>query len=62
MQIVGKCEPTERTDFFFLFFLKLVQIEFRRHKLKLNIRKCFLVSWCNRAEEPLKSVMEMLLV
>lgn len=49
--------------FFLLFiFLKLVQIEFRRDKLKLNIRKCFLMSWCNRAEEPLMSVIEMLLV
>lgn len=63
MKIVGKRETTERTDFFLLFiFLKLVQIEFIRDKLKLNIRKCFLMSWCNRAEEPLMSVIEMLFV
>lgn len=63
MKIVGKRETTERTDSFLLFiFLKLVQIEFIRDKLKLNIRKCFLMSWCNRAEEPLMSVIEMLFV
>lgn len=62
MQVVGKCELTEIRDFFFhfFFFLKLAQIEFRRDNMKLNIRKCFLLSWCNRAEEPLMSVIEML--